>query len=186
MSRGWVLLAAAAGVGLLAGCGSAHAPRAEVSSGPVTAACSPSGLRVRLDTSAAGVAAGTYYVPLEFTNTSGRTCRLAGYPVVALAASAAGHQIGAAAATDHAVAAHSVLLRPGAMAHAWLQVLDTANYPASQCHPVTAAGLRVTAPGTQSASYVPHPVPACKAALHGTEILTVHPVQPGPARRGTA
>jgi S1-C subfamily serine protease len=141
---------------------------------------------VRLVTAAAGVAAGSYYVPLEFTNTSGRPCRLAGYPAVAFTTGAAGQQIGTAAAADHAVPAHPVLLAPGATAHAWLQFLSTAAYPASKCHPVTAAGLRVVAPGSQSASYVAHPVPACRAVIRGSKILTVHPVQQGKARRGTA
>jgi hypothetical protein len=79
-----------------------------------------------------------------------------------------------------------VLLAPGGTAHAWLQLLSTAAIPASKCHPVTAAGLRVAPPGTQSASYVAHPVPACRAVIRGSKILTVHPVQQGKARRGTA
>lgn len=155
-------------------------------SAPAAAACAASGLKVRLNTAAAGVAAGSYYVPLEFTNVSGQPCRLTGYPAVAFTSGAGGRQIGTAAAADHAVAAHTVVLAPGGTAHAWLQVLSTANYPASKCHPVTAAGLRVAAPGTQGASYVAHPVPACRAVIHGSEILTVHPVQQGRARRGTA
>lgn len=134
----------------------------------------------------AGVAAGSYYVPLEFTNTSGQACALTGYPAVAFTSGSAGQQIGTEAAVDRSVRASAVRLAPGATAHAWLQVASAANYPASKCHPVTAAGLRVVVPGSESASYLPHPVPACKTAVQGSEILTVHPVQPGPARRGTA
>ncbi len=67
--------------------------------------CTASGLRVRLDTAAAGVAAGSYFVPLEFTNISGQACELAGYPAVALTMGLSGAQVGARAATDHAVAA---------------------------------------------------------------------------------
>jgi hypothetical protein len=151
-----------------------------------TATCTAASLRVRLDTAAAGVAAGSYFVPLEFTNTSGQACQLAGYPAVAFTTGAAGQQIGTAAAADHSVPAHPVLLAPGDTAHAWLQLLSTAAIPASKCHPVTATGLRVAAPGTQSASYVAHPVPACRAVIRGSKILTVHPVQRGKARRGTA
>lgn len=197
-------LAAAGAAAGLVGCGSAAAPAAgggtgaggsntatvspsgTASSPAAAASCTASGLRVRLDTAAAGVAAGSYLVPLEFTNISGQPCQLAGYPAVALAMSMSGAQVGATAATDHAVPAHAVVLAPGATAHAWLQVLSTANYPASKCHPVTAAGLRITAPGAASASYVAHPVPACRAVIRGSEMLTVHPVQQGRARRGTA
>jgi Protein of unknown function (DUF4232) len=206
---------AAAGAAALAGCGSAAAPGAGISaaasatasasasatasasgtarpggtpSSPATgvSSCTTSGLRVRLDTAAAGVAAGSYFVPLEFTNISGQACELAGYPAVALTMGLSGAQVGARAATDHAVPAAPVVLAPGGIAHAWLQVLSTANYPASKCHPVTAAGLRITVPGTASASYVAHPVPTCTAVLRGSEMLTVRPVQRGRARRGTA
>jgi hypothetical protein len=205
---------AAAGAAGLVGCGSAPAPggaavstptRAAVSPGstatsrgpvspsaipssPVTgvSSCTSSGLRVRLDTAAGGVAAGSYFVPLDFTNISGQACELGGYPAVALTMGVSGAQVGAVAATDHAVPAGPVVLSPGGTAHAWLQVVSTSSYPAARCHPVTAAGLRVTAPGTASASYVAHPVPACRAVIRGSKLLTVHPIQRGQARRGTA
>jgi Protein of unknown function (DUF4232) len=155
-------------------------------SASATTSCAAAGLRVRLDTAAAGVAAGTYYVPLEFTNTTGRPCELAGYPAVAFTSGATGQQIGTEAAVDRAVRVSNVRLAPGATAHAWLQVLDAANYPVSTCRPVMAAGIRVVVPGSESASYLPHRVSACKGALGGSQILTVHPVQQGRARRGTA
>jgi hypothetical protein len=172
--------AGATGSGTASPSGTASSPASGVSS------CTASGLRVELDTAAAGVAAGSSFVPLEFTNISGQACELAGYPTVALTMGLSGAQVGARAATDHAVPAGPVVLAPGGIAHAWLQVLSTANYPASKCHPVTAAGLRITVPGTASASYVAHPVPACTAVPRGSEMLTVRPVQRGPARRGTA
>jgi hypothetical protein len=165
---------------------SATASASPTGTATATAACAAAGLRVRLDTAAAGVAAGSYYIPLEFVNTSGHACRLAGYPAVAFTSGATGQQIGTEAAVDRGVRADTVLLAPGGIAHAWLQVLAAADYPAGKCHPVTAAGLRVVAPGTQSASYIPHQVAACKAVTQGSEILTVQPVQAGQARRGTA
>jgi hypothetical protein len=171
-----------------AGTGSSTGAGQSAGGGPgaMASTCPAAGLRIHLDTAAAGVAAGSYYVPLEFTNTTGRACQLAGFPAVAFTSGKAGQQIGPEAGADGVARPAAVTLAPGATAHAWLQVLDAASYPASQCHPVTAAGLRVEAPGTQSASYVAHRVPACKAALAGSQILTVHPVQPGRARRGTA
>jgi len=165
---------------------SASAPASASASGTATTTCAASGLRVRLDVAAAGVAAGSYYIPLDFTNTSGQACQLAGYPAVAFTSGVTGQQIGSEAAVDRSVPAATVLLAPGGTAHAWLRVLSTANYPASKCHPVTAAGLRVVAPGSESASYVPHQVPACKTAIQGSEILSVRPVQQGQAQRGTA
>jgi len=155
-------------------------------SGAPAQPCAASGLRIQLDTAAAGVAAGTYYVPLDFTNTSGQACELAGYPAVAFTSGAAGHQIGAEAAVDRAVPAATVHLAPGGMAHAWLRVVSAASYPVGRCRPVTAAGLRVVAPGSQDAAYLAHPVPACKSAVASSQLLTVRPVQPGRAQRGTA
>ncbi|HMH94164.1 MAG TPA: DUF4232 domain-containing protein [Streptosporangiaceae bacterium] len=150
------------------------------------AACAPAALRIRLDTAAAGVAAGTYYVPLEFTNTSSRACELTGYPAVALTSGVTGRQIGTEAAVDRSVKATAVLLQPGGIAHAWLGIADVANFPAKTCRPITAAGFRVVVPGSESASYLAHPVPACKEPARDGGILVVRPVQPGAARRGTA
>jgi hypothetical protein len=150
------------------------------------AACAPAALHIRLDTAAAGVAAGTDYVPLEFTNTSSRACELTGYPAVALTSGVTGQQIGTEAAVDRSVKATAVLLQPGGIAHAWLGIADVANFPAKTCRPITAAGFRVVVPGSQSASYLAHRVPACKEPARDGGILVVRPVQPGAAQRGTA
>ena len=139
-----------------------------------------------LDASAAGVAAGSSFVPLQFVNVSGQPCELAGYPDVSFQAGAAGRTIGPAAAPDHSVLASSVVLARGGIAHAWLRVLDTANFPAAQCDPVTADGLRVGLPGAASATYLAHRFPACAATLTGAQVLTIQPIQPGAAQRGSA
>ena len=149
-------------------------------------ACTAAILRIQLDTAAAGVAAGTEYVPLEFTNTSSQPCELTGYPAVALTSGVAGQQIGAEAAVDRTVPVTAVLLAAGGVAHAWLGITDVADLPASKCRPVTAAGFRVVVPGSESASYLAHPVPACKESAQEGGILVVRPVQPGAAKRGTA
>jgi Protein of unknown function (DUF4232) len=132
-----------------------------------------SSLRVTLDVRAAGAAAGTSFVPLDFTNISRVTCLMAGYPVVSPAAGPAGRQVGAAAAPDHGVQVRSVLLAPGGSAHAWLQVTDALNYPARQCHQDTA-------------SYLKHAFSDCAARTGGSNVLMVQPIQAGRARRGTA
>ncbi len=150
------------------------------------AACPGTGLQVRLAAAEAGAAAGSSYLPIEFTNATRSRCRLSGYPAVALAAGASGRAIGTPAAADPSVRPRPVLLAPGGTAHAWLQVQDAMNYPAAACRPVTAAGLRVAPPGHGAARYLPHPLPACATAPRGRGLLTIEPVQPGAARRGTA
>jgi hypothetical protein len=172
-------LAAALATGLTAACGTQ--PRASGAAG-----CPASGLRVTLDTGAAGVTAGTAYLPLDFTNTSAASCRLDGYPAVAFVTGVAGHQIGDAGTSDRAVTARGVTLAPGGTAHAWLQLAAAANFPAGQCRPVTAGWLRVRPPGAARYSYVRHPLPACAGTMRGNHLLVVEPVEPGRARRGTA
>jgi hypothetical protein len=152
------------------------------------AACSTSELQITLDSAAAGAAAGSSYVPLDFTNASGGSCTLTGYPAVVFASGVGGPQIGAAAqvAVQQETRAATLVLAPGAVAHAWLQVLDVANYPASQCKPEQASGLRVGLTGTAVAAFVAHPFQACANVLPGSDVLAVFPLQSGRARRGTA
>jgi Protein of unknown function (DUF4232) len=188
---GWALPGAVAlttgalATAALAACGSARpAPAAAPAA---VAACPSSALRVALDTSVEAVAAGSSYLPLDFTNATHSACRLTGYPDVAFVSGVPGHRIGEPATRYQGVVAHPLTLAPGATAHAWLVVSAAANYPAGQCHPVTAHALRVRAPGQAGASYVRHEFPACAAApLSGGSILAVQPVQPGRAKRGTA
>jgi hypothetical protein len=193
---------------LAAGCGSAAAPSGgpdgaasgtspagAATSSPATAggskpatvaACATSELTVTLVSSAAGAAAGSSYVPLEFTNASGRSCTLAGYPAVAFASGTGGPQIGAAATAEASTHPAALVLAPGGVAHAWLQMVDVGNYPARTCKPVTASGLRVGFSGTATAAFLAHPFQACAKTVHGSDVLAVFPVQAGAPRRGTA
>lgn len=156
-------------------------------SGQAVTECATSELKVTLDTSAAGVAAGSSYVPLEFTNASGRACVLSGYPAVTFASSAAGPQLGTTAeAVAKTVPVLAFTLAPGASAHAWLQIADVASYPADKCKPERANGLRVGFSSLESAAFLPHSFQACARAIAGSAGLAVFPVQAGQARRGTA
>jgi Protein of unknown function (DUF4232) len=167
--------------------GSSASPAGQGSpSGDTLTACATADLKVTLDTSAAGVAAGSSYVPLEFTNASGRSCTLSGYPAVTFSSSAAGSQIGAAAVAEVKTTPILFTLAPGGAAHAWLQIADIASYPASKCRPVQASGLRVGLVSTQAAVFLPHSFQACARAMPGSTLLAVFPVQAGRAKRGTA
>lgn len=132
--------------------------------------CAPSGLRVTLGAGAPAGAATRY--PLAFTNVSGRSCALSGYPEVA--AYRGRRLVGNAAARDTSVAARRVLLAPGASARAAL----VASATAGRCRPVAATGLRVVLPGQSATSYLRHPLRACSAAGPGAPVyLRVRPVQ---------
>jgi uncharacterized protein DUF4232 len=173
----------AAVAALLAGCASASSTRSDPGS---AASCQSSGLRVALNEGAIGVGSGSSYVPIEFTNTAGSSCSLRGYPKVAFVSGVSGPPIGATGVRYPGMAVQTVLLAPGAIAHAWLVVAAASNYPQKVCHPVTANWLRVRLPGQADYSYLQHAFPTCaQVSLGGGRILSVLPVQAGPAKRGT-
>jgi hypothetical protein len=140
---------------------------------------------VRVDFAAEGVAAGTDYYPIEVTSAAATGCRLDGYPG-AWFATGDGHRIGVSAARDAAVAVRPVQLLPGGTAHAWLQIANAANYPATTCHPVTVHWLVVRVPGVTSVVAVRHAFLTCAADMDGRGIITVQPLAAGLARRGSA
>ena len=142
-------------------------------SGASTPKCGTSGLVIWLDTNGNG-SAGHIEYNLEFTNLSGHKCTLNGYPRVA-GINLAGHQLGAAATKDTAVTPSVVTLAKGKTAHSVLRLTNVGVLPASSCHPVTAAGLRVRPPNGTSAKTVPFPFGACSKA--GAVYMSVRPVQ---------
>jgi hypothetical protein len=151
-----------------------------------TTACTSSGLKVAVVTGAGGAAAGSTYYPLDFTNVSGRSCTLQGYPGVSFVTGPSGSQIGSAASRNPAVAAALVTLAPGGMAHATLQVVDALNYSASACHPVTAHWLRVFPPSQFSAVQVSFSAMTCSTKLPSNlgSPLSVDAIKAGAGKAG--
>jgi hypothetical protein len=138
-----------------------------------TPACAGRTLDVWLNTQG-GVAAGTAYYKLEFTNLSARACTLRGYPGVS-ATALNGRRLGSPGGRNPAHATRTVTLAPGGSAVAVLQIADAHNFPPATCRLTTAAGLRVYAPGTTHAKLVPFPFPTC--AKPGTVTLHTQAVQ---------
>jgi Protein of unknown function (DUF4232) len=154
-------------------------PRAPAAGPSSAAACRTSALRISLaDDQAVGSAGGSYY-PLNFTNVSTTPCLMYGYPGVSFAAApnAAGVQIGAAAVRSATFPKQTVRLGAGSTAHAWLKVTIAANYPAEDCHPVTAQWVRVYPPAETVPGYLSHSFAACSS--RATALLTILPVRPG-------
>ena len=169
-----------------AGSGSSSSPTAPstVPGMAGLAVCQPGALKVALDATQEGGAAGSVYYPVNFTNTSDTPCGLYGYPGMSFvtAAGRTGHQIGATAQRNPAFGKLPIRLPAGGVAHAWLQVAQAGNYPASACQPVTAHWLRVFPPGDAAASYVDVSLSACASA--SAPLLTVTPVRSGYGVRG--
>jgi hypothetical protein len=146
-------------------------PATAAATGAATARCATSGLVVWLDTRG-DAAAGSVYYHLDFTNESGRTCSLAGYPGVS-AVDLGGRRLGSPARRNPSTA-RTITLREGASAAAVLRVGAGGNFPESMCHRVRAAGIRVYPPDAVTSKVVPFPFDAC--ARTGPVFLSVDAV----------
>jgi len=82
-------------------------------------------------------AAGSIYYPLQFTNLSRHACAMRGFPGVS-AVGRNGHQLGSPASRDHVIPVRTVVLAPGATAHAILRYGDVEVATSPGCHPTTA------------------------------------------------
>jgi hypothetical protein len=165
------------------------APSASAASSSASAAgCASSGLKIKVDTSQSGAAAGSTYVPIDFTNTTSSACTLFGYPGVSFVTGPSGSQIGRPASRNRAAAATLVTLAPGGEAHATIQVANAGNYSPSACAPVTAHWLKIFPPNQTAALYASYTVQACSAKLPsklGHQLL-VFVVRPGAGKAGQA
>jgi hypothetical protein len=124
--------------------------------------------------------AGTIYYPLEFTNLSGHTCSMHGFPGVS-AISRGGQQLGSPANWESGGSfgtPRTVTVAPGATVHAILAYHDVEAYTASVCDPVnTTFELRVYPPDQRGATFAFFDLEACSHA--GPFYLSVGPVKPG-------
>ena len=122
-------------------------------------------------------AAGSIYYPLQFTNLSRHACAMRGFAGVS-AIDRNGHQLGSPAGWSTMVAAHTVVLAPGATAHTILQYSDVEVTTAPGCNPVfTTFELRVYPPGQYSATHAAFGLEACSHA--GPVYMRVEPILPG-------
>ena len=83
---------------------------------------------------------------IVFTNTSGATCTLYGYPGVSLVSAPPYTQIGLAAQRGSTVPVKLITLASGASANAELQIVDALNFGPATCSPTKAAYLRIYPP----------------------------------------
>ncbi len=163
-------LAIAASVGVLCSSLAAAPAGAAGRSRTAAATCRAGGLVTWLDTQPNG-AAGTIYYTLNFTNLSGAPCTLRGYPAVS-AIGLRGGSLGSAGSRNPTRRVRTVMLRNGATAHADLGIVEAGSY--AGCRIVTAAGIRVWAPGQARAQRVPFPFQAC--SNRGPVVLRVSAV----------
>jgi hypothetical protein len=150
----------------------ATATSSSTSTAGAAAACTTSALKI--SQSAPNGYAGGEIVTLVFTNASGATCTLYGYPGVSLVSSAQ-KQIGLAAKRS-GTAVKLITLASGATASASLQIVDALNFPSTTCDPVKAAYLRVYPPNQTASVLLANTSQTCSKPV---QTLTVNPVQSG-------
>jgi hypothetical protein len=144
--------------------------------------CPTSALRASLGTG--NGAAGSTYYPLNFTNASSTACTLFGYPGVSFVTGSGSSQIGRAASRNPAVSSALVTLAPGAVGYATLQVVNAMNYPATDCHLVTAHLLKIYPPNQTAPLYLSFTAPACTSRAKSVHILGVEAVKAGQGATG--
>jgi hypothetical protein len=159
---------------------SSPAPTASTTSSPnspavVGASACPNGSLKVTQGLGQGYAGGVYEV-IDFTNTSGTTCTLFGYPGVSLVSGPPYAQIGLAAKRQTTTPAKLITLAPGDVANALLQIVDALNFPTATCSPAAATDLQVFPPGQTVAVYLPNQSEACAEPVQTTFIS---PVQAG-------
>jgi Protein of unknown function (DUF4232) len=158
---------------------SAHATSAHSAGAPVRA-CTASDLGVWLAVDQGNGALGTIYYPLQFTNLSGHTCSLYGYPGVSVTGDN-GQRLGSPANWIAGYDRKRVVdLAPGATAHTLLAYRDAAVSTEEGCDPVTEpSDLSVIPPGQRAATDAAFGFESCSRP--GPIYMTVvEPIQPGP------
>jgi hypothetical protein len=143
------------------------------SSAPGTPACATSALQVKLGSSD-GYAGGVY-VLIDFTNTSGSTCTLFGYPGVSLVTGPPYKQIGLAAKRSTSTSKKLVTLAAGATANAQLQIVNALNFPSASCGPTKATALKIYPPNQTEPAYLPNTSTGCSKPVQIMYIGTVRP-----------
>jgi hypothetical protein len=134
-------------------------------------ACPSSELDVWMNTHLRHVA-GSGFTTVNFTNLSGNTCTLRGFPQVD-AVNLTGQQLGSPA-RPNGFKYRTVTLTPGATATAELTITNATEFPPATCQPVTGAGLSVVPPAQTAAKQIPYPFAACSRP--GPRYLTIGPV----------
>jgi Protein of unknown function (DUF4232) len=139
-----------------------------------TPSCATSDLSVTLGASS-GYAGGVD-VTVVFTNTSGTTCTLYGYPGVSLVSAPPYTQLGLAAQRSATTPVAVVTLATGATASSVVQIVDALNFPTATCGPTKAAFLRIFPPNQTAPVYLANTSEACAQPV---QTLSVTAVQAG-------
>jgi hypothetical protein len=154
---------------------SSNTPAVVAPSSPAAGApaCATGALQVKLGSSD-GYAGGVYVI-IDFTNTSGSSCTLFGYPGVSLVTGPPYKQIGLAAKRSTSTPKKLVTLAAGATASAQLQIVDALNFPSATCGPAKATALKIYPPNQTEPVYLPNTSTGCTKPVQIMYIGAVRP-----------
>ena len=161
---------AAIGLSALGLTAASAAPATTTAPPPATTA----GLRIWIGIGPGEQAAGSTYYPLEFTNVSGHTVTIRGFPGVSAVNSRG--QLGSPAAWEHTAAPVTVRLASGATAHTTLRIVNARNFGGLKT--ATATALKIYPPNQKTATYIYFTFPALvkKGTIY---MMVTGPVMPG-------
>ena len=126
-------------------------------------------------------AAGTYHQNLIFTNKSGHSCTLYGYPGVSWVTGDNGTQVNDPLERN-AGTKKTITLASGGQAHAVIITHQALNYPTAKCKPVAIRGYRIYPPGETASIFVSQAGTQC--SIKGVNLGQVLPIAAGPGTRG--
>jgi hypothetical protein len=121
---------------------------------------------------AQGTSSTTYQV-IDFTNRGQLSCILYGYPGVNLAGGAPVAPIGLPAAHNAFAKAKEIVLQPGAVANALLQITDAHDYTDAKCGPVQSRYLVIYRPDHAAPYQLPYATTACSRAVQMLQVSSV-------------
>jgi len=131
-------------------------------------------LNVWLGIGPGGGTAGSIYYPLEFTNISGHTVTIRGYPGVS--AINEGSQLGSPASWDHIAPTRTVTLAKGATAHTVLRIANAGAF--GDVKTATASALKIYPPNQKKSTIIGYSFQAL--AVKGPIYMWVlGPIRPG-------
>ena len=143
-------------------------------------ACTAAQLGVWIAIDQGNGAAGSVYYPLQFTNLSRHACSMRGFPGVS-ALDRAARRVGSPAGRDHLVPVRTVVLAPGATAHAVLRLSDVV-LSTTGCHATySATSLNIYPPDQRQATEAAYDLEACAHA--GPVFMHVGPIEAGVGTR---
>ena len=115
----------------------------------------------------------TTYQVIDFTNRGSLSCILDGYPGVNLAGGTPVAPIGLPAAHNDFAKAKEIVLQPGAVANALLQITDAHTYSTAKCGPVQAQYLVIYLPDNAAAVKLAYGTTACSRAVQMLQVSGV-------------